>query len=82
MPPFSWKIYMSQQHYSDVFTFDPKFLYSIKLVTGEIIEGFIVETYDNGIVLNDLTHIPTDKIVYFKPVQRQQENETDERFVV
>ena len=73
---------MIQQQYSDVFTFDPSYLYTIKLVTGDTISGMIVETYDNGIVLNDLTHIPTDKIVYFKPVMRQQENETDERFVV
>jgi hypothetical protein len=73
---------MSQQNYSDVFTFDPNYTYQIRLVTGELISGIVIETYDNGIVLNNLMHIPTDKIVYFSPVQRHEENETDEKFVV
>lgn len=53
---------------SDIFTFDPEHVYQFVLVGGMIIEGMVVEARDNGVVLNTMQHIPTDKILFFVPV--------------
>jgi hypothetical protein len=85
MPPFLMRIIlMANQNptIQDVFSFDPSYPYYIKLISGEQFTDMIIETYDNGIVLQGLQHIPTDKIAYFMPILNRQENETDERFVV
>ena len=61
----------------DVFTFDASYIYSIKLMDGDTVIGTVIEVYDNGIVLNSMQHIPTDKIVHFTPLQSVEENGTE-----
>lgn len=62
---------------TDIFTFDPNWVYAITLVGGIIITGAIVHAYDNGIVTNNGTHIPTDKILYFIPERNFKTDETN-----
>ncbi|AQW88828.1 putative membrane protein [Erwinia phage pEa_SNUABM_50] len=63
---------------NDIFTFDPAWIYKFTLMGGLQITGTIIRPFDNGIVLNDGTHIPTDKIVCFVPISIIKENETPE----
>lgn len=53
---------------ADLFTFDPDYQYRFHLVGGVIITGYVIEPKDNGIILNTMEHIPTDKIIFFVPV--------------
>lgn len=62
----------------EIFTFDPAWFYQIVLVGGIKIEGTVIDARDDGIVLNGLQHIPTDKILYFIPLKRLEEYETPE----
>lgn len=64
---------------NDIFTFDPEYQYDFFLVNQATLTGYVIEARDNGIVLNTLEHIPTDKIVFFIPVQK---NETEKFYVL
>jgi|AGFS01.1.fsa_nt_gi hypothetical protein len=50
----------------DVFSFMPETKYTIVLEGGLQLEGEIIETFDNGIMLEDGTRIPQDKILFFR----------------
>ena len=67
---------MNEQPMNDIFSFDPNYEYHFVLVDKIELRGFVVEAADNGIVLNNLEHIPTDKIIFFKPVVGIQKDET------
>lgn len=60
----------------DIFTFDESYIYQFVLVGGIALEGAVIDARDDGIVLNGLQHIPTDKILYFVPLKRMEEYET------
>lgn len=62
---------------TDIFTFDPEWIYEFYLLDNIKLTGALIDARDNGIVLNDGMHIPTDKIVCFKPVSQIQKTETD-----
>lgn len=57
-----------QPQVNDIFTFDPEFIYQIVLIGGFTIEGKVIDARDDGIVMEDLKHIPTDKILFFTPI--------------
>ncbi|AFC21751.1 membrane protein [Cronobacter phage vB_CsaM_GAP32] len=62
----------------EIFTFDARFLYQIVLVNGAVIEGQVIDVFVDGIMMNGLQHIPTDKILYFIPLKMIQDYETPE----
>lgn len=78
MPPFSWRIKMFEQNITEIFTFDQRYRYKIVLLGGIIVEGRVIDARDDGIVLEGLEHIPTDKILYFVPIKFLEEYETPE----
>lgn len=59
---FIWRTIMR-----DVFTFVPGVEYTIVLVGSIQLVSEVVDTFDNGIMLSDHTHIPQDKILFFRP---------------
>lgn len=71
----------NMQDLNDIFVFDPNYAYNITLYGGSVLRGFVIEVYPNGIVLSDLTHIPTDSILYFNPII-ENKNETPGDFTV
>ncbi|SOK58578.1 hypothetical protein [Yersinia phage fHe-Yen9-04] len=52
----------------DVFEFDQEWIYTITFIGGSQITGAVIKAYENGIVLNCGTHVPTASILYFKPL--------------
>jgi len=66
----------TQPHIKDIFTFDPEYQYTFFLINQVNLTGFVIDARDNGIILNTLEHIPTDKIAFFVPVVSDQKDET------
>lgn len=52
----------------DIFSFEYGIEYTIVLVGSLQLTGKVIETYSNGIMLEDYTHIPQDKILFFRPI--------------
>lgn len=67
----------SQPHVKDIFTFDPEYQYTFYLLGNINISGYIIDARDNGVVLNTLEHIPTDKIIFFVPVISDEKDGTE-----
>lgn len=63
---------------TDIFSFDPSLIYRFYLIEGLKVQGSVIDARDNGIVLNQLQHIPTINIIYFEVIGTVQENETPE----
>lgn len=63
---------------TEIFTFDQRYFYQVVLIGGIVLEGSVIDARDDGIVLNGLQHIPTDKILYFIPIKILEEYETPE----
>lgn len=63
---------------TEIFTFDSSYIYQVVLLGGITLEGTVIDARDDGIVLNSLQHIPTDKILYFVPIKKLEEYETPE----
>lgn len=63
---------------TEIFTFDQRYFYQVVLIGGIVLEGSVIDARDDGIVLNGLQHIPTDKILYFTPIKILEEYETPE----
>ncbi|AMM43869.1 membrane protein [Pectobacterium phage vB_PcaM_CBB] len=55
---------------TEIFTFDESYIYQFILLGGITLEGAVIDARDDGIVLNGLQHIPTDKILYFVPLKK------------
>lgn len=51
----------------EVFDFYGNIEYTIVLIGSLQLKGKIIETFDNGIMLEDGTRIPQDKILFFRP---------------
>lgn len=66
----------TQPHVKDIFTFDPEYQYTFYLVGKINITGYVIDARDNGVVLNTLEHIPTDKIVFFSPIIEPEKDGT------
>jgi hypothetical protein len=67
----------TQPQVKDIFTFDPEYQYTFYLVDKINITGYVIDARDNGIVLNTLEHIPTDKIIFFSPILKDKKDETE-----
>ena len=66
---------------TDLFTFDADIQYTFVLLGGELsMTGYVREVYVNGVVLDNLAHIPQTSILYFVP--KVQKNETPPNFMV
>ncbi|EBS4516401.1 hypothetical protein DQT32_03090 [Salmonella enterica subsp. enterica serovar Braenderup] len=63
---------------TDIFTFDPTLIYTFYLIEGFKVQGSVIDARDNGIVLNQMQHIPTINIIYFEVIGTIKENETPE----
>lgn len=66
----------TQPPITDIFTFDPDYQYTFFLIDKVNLTGFVIDARNNGIILNTLEHIPTDKIVFFIPVINEKKDET------
>lgn len=62
----------------DIYSFDSSVIYKFYLIEGHTVSGSVIEACDNGIVLNQLQHIPTINIIYFEVLGSVKENETPE----
>lgn len=67
-----------QPQLTEIMTFDAEYVYQIVLLGGLALEGNIIDARSDGIVLNNLQHIPTDKILYFVPLKKLEQYETPE----
>ncbi len=62
---------------NDIFSFDPGIIYKFVLISGDSIIDSVHLVAPIGIVLNNFIHLPTDKILYFRPLkEKPSENET------
>ena len=61
----------------EVFGFYGNIEYTIVLIGSLQLKGKIIETFDNGIMLEDGTRIPQDKILFFRPNLGTDEQQCD-----
>lgn len=51
---------------NNIFDFFRDVEYTIVLINSQHIVGIVAETFDNGIMMEDGTRIPEDKILFFR----------------
>lgn len=56
-----------------IYEFDPSFEYTVVLLGGFHLNGVVTDTCADGIVMDNLYHIPQTNILYFHPTAEKNE---------